>query len=305
MEEKYNNILIAGGSGMIGSAMVEYFRKQGHRLAILSRSAKDNGGKVFLWDTVESQIDDEAMEWADVVINLAGQGIADKLWTEKRKKALIDSRIDSTRLLIDAIAKAKNPPRQLINASAIGYYGDGGEQWLDEDSPQGNDFMADLCARWEEEAKRVISLDSGVHLGIVRIGIVLSSKGGFLDPLRQISKFRVGGYFGSGKQYISWIAIEDLIRIFEWVMLENQPNITVDGVGSEPAYFMDIFRSIAKAQGHGILLIPTPEFIAKLILGDMSAVFLNSVRVRSNILEKEGVLPFDKELDDILKKIYQ
>jgi len=241
------------------------------------------------------------MEWADAVINLAGESLASGIWTPAKKKRLRDSRILSTQLLVDAISKAEHPPEKMVSASAIGYYGDGGEQVLTEDSNSGSGFMAQLCADWEAAASEVKK--QGLDLAIVRIGIVLSSEGGFLEPLEKLSRWGVGGYFDSGQQYLPWIHMDDLVQVFYAALTSKDKELVINGVGPSPVTFKEMLKQIGIAMGKRPLLIPTPSFLVKPILGDMSEMFLNSARVKSKVLMEESFEYKYSDLDKALESV--
>ncbi len=299
MDERRKRILIAGGTGMIGRYLNEYLSHQGFDTAVLSRSSSTNTDpKTFLWDTQRMVMDQEALVWADIVINLAGQGIADKIWTKKRKQELLDSRINSTKLIVDTMdAMESEFPSKLINASAIGYYGDAGYDWINENSPKGEGFMADLCDAWEKEAERI---RPDVDLGIIRIGVVLSSQGGFLGTMKKLAKLPLGGYFDRGDQYIPWIEISDLARIFELVCYSNERRILVNGTAPNPEKFKHLIKLISAISGSKQLLIPTPSWLARPLIGEMISMFTNSARVHSDFLAKQNFTWYNSELSKVL-----
>ena len=298
------NIIISGGTGLIGSALSSYLSSMGMEVAVLSRSKnKTLPQKVFQWSPVDGYIDPEAMEWADAVINLAGESLASGIWTPAKKKRLRDSRIKSTELLVKAIAKAEHPPQKMVSASAIGYYGDGGEQVLTEDSDPGSGFMAQLCVDWEAAASEVKK--QGLSLAIVRIGIVLSGEGGFLDPLKKLTSWGVGGYFDSGQQYLPWIHMDDLVQVFYLALKSPEKELVVNGVGSSPVIFKEMLKQIGNALDKSPLLIPTPSFLVKPILGDMSEMFLNSARVKSRVLIEENFEYKYADLDKALASVVE
>lgn len=296
------NIIISGGTGLIGTALSDYLSSMGLEVAVLSRSKnKSYPHRVFQWSPLDQYIDPEAMEWADAVINLAGESLASGIWTPAKKKRLRDSRIMSTELLVDAISKAKHPPEKMVSASAIGFYGDGGEQVLTEDSNPGSGFMAQLCVDWEEAAAKVKR--HGLSLAIVRIGIVLSGEGGFLEPLEKLSRWGVGGYFDSGQQYVPWIHMDDLVQVFYLALKSGKKELIVNGVGPSPVTFKEMLKQIGIAMGKRPLLIPTPSFLVKPILGDMSEMFLNSSRVKSHVLAEENFEYMYEDLADALDSL--
>lgn len=298
------NILIAGGTGLIGQALSSFFEQEGYSIAVLSRSKRDGYKyRVFQWSPLDGFVNEEAMEWADIVINLAGESIASGIWTAAKKQRIKASRIMSTRLIVRAISEADKKPHKLINASAIGYYGDGGDQILMEDSHPGAGFMSELCLAWEEAAKEVSNVQ--VDLGIVRIGLVLTKEGGFLGPLKKLTYLGFGGYFDGGDQYLPWIHIDDLVGVFKFVLDSEENKLIVNAVGPEPVKFKEMLMQLGIAMGKRPILIPTPSFLVKPFLGDMAEIFLNSARVQSDVLESSNFQYTFSELSAALKDLVE
>ena len=292
------NILISGGSGLIGQKITQLLELKGYSVAWLSRSQQKQ--KSFLWDVENQNIDPEAVEWADAIIHLAGAGVAEKRWTDERKKLILDSRVRSTRLLYNAIENATAKPNAFISASAVGYYGfDTGASLMDETQESGSDFLAKVVVAWENEVKRMEEL----HLRTVmlRIGIVLDAEGGALG---EMMKPPIAAPLGKGDQWMSWIAIEDLARMFVFALEKTTLQGVFNAVGPNPATNQQLTQAAAKAKGKPYVGIGVPGFVLRLVLGEMAAMVLGGNRVSSQKIQKAG---FEFECPDLvpaLKYIY-
>lgn len=285
------NILISGGSGLIGHKITQLLELKGYTVAWLSRSQQKQ--KSFVWDVEKQTIDPEAIEWADAIIHLAGASVAEKRWTDERKKIILDSRVDSTRLLFTAVKNASEKPNTFISASAVGYYGfSTGTSLMDETHGPGSDFLAQTVVAWEDEVKKMEEL----HLRTVmlRIGIVLDSKGGALGELM---KPPIAAPLGKGDQWMSWIAIEDLARMFVFALEKTTLQGVFNAVGPNPATNQQLTQAAAKAKGKPYVGIGVPGFVLKLILGEMAAMVLGGNRVSSQKIQKAG---FDFECPDLV-----
>ena len=249
-------ILIAGGTGLVGIRLSHLLSEKGHTVLHLSRK-KDPTAQfpAFRWDTSSGFIEDEAIERADYIINLAGTGIADKPWTAARKKLIIDSRVDTTLLLKTYIERKKTPLKAYIAASAVGYYGSRGDQLLVEDDPPGKKgFLAESVGIWEEAIKKVA--DTGVRMAAVRIGIVLSTKGGALEKILLPFQFFNGAYFGDGQQWMSWIHMDDLCRMFIEAIENEQIKGFYNGVAPNPSRNKDLVYSANRRSFSPLLPLP-------------------------------------------------
>lgn len=269
------SILIAGGSGLVGSRLIELLDTSKYNIHILSRNTKNaNGVSYFKWDFDTMTIDEDAVK-VDYIINLNGAGIADKRWTPSRKKLLIDSRVKSAELIKTALQNTGHRPKAYISASAVGYYGDRKNEKLDETSPVGKGFMAECCQQWEESALELLPFVD--RLLINRIGIVLSTKGGALPKVLMTKQIGVYNYFGIGSQYYSWIHIDDLCRIFIH-QIENESFTDIyNTVTSEPITNKQFTIEIKNAL-NGNVVLPAPSFGLRFLLGEMANVVLNSNR---------------------------
>lgn len=271
-------ILIGGGSGLVGHRLSHQLKAKGYKVCVLSRNpTKIKGFLAYRWDLDSMDIDPLAVKDAYGIINLTGAGIADKRWTAARKEEIINSRLKSIELLERAIQINNDAPKVFINASAIGIYGDRGDELLNESSSPGEGFMADCCRQWEEAL--TVFKDKEMRLTILRIGIVLSQKGGALSKMLMPLNFGVGSYFGSGKQYYSWIHIDDLVNIFIKAIENEQFKGVYNAVAPSPITNYDFVKTIKTALGKIGILAPAPEFVMRLAMGEMANVVLNSNRV--------------------------
>lgn len=262
------NILITGGSGLVGQRITELLEKKGYEMAWLSRSRQ--GRKSFLWDVENKEIDPQAIEWADAIIHLAGAGVAEKRWTPERKKLILDSRTHSTQLLFSAIEKAEKKPSTFISASAVGYYGfNTGTTLVDEGSKAGSDFLAEVVIAWEHEVKKIEALH--LRTVLLRIGIVLDAEGGALG---EMLKPPVAAPLGSGDQWMSWIHIEDLANMFVFALEKTTLQGVYNAVGPNPATNQQLTKEAAAAKGKPYVGIGVPGFALKLVLGEMAAMVL-------------------------------
>ncbi len=277
-------ILIAGGTGLVGSRLLEMIDYTKYTVHILSRKKKKDTKDInyFTWDFNKMEIEEGAVQ-ADYIINFTGAGIADARWTAARKKILINSRVDSARLIKQGLEKSGHRPKAYISASAVGYYGDRGSEKLIVDSPVGDGFMAECCKLWEDSAQELETLVD--RLVINRIGIVLSTKGGALPKILMTKAVGVYNYFGSGSQYYSWIHIDDLCRMFLKNISEDSMTGVYNTVAPKPLTNKDFTVEIKDALG-GIAALPAPKFGLRLLLGEMADVVLNSNRVYPSRIEE-------------------
>jgi uncharacterized protein (TIGR01777 family) len=293
-------ILITGGSGLIGGKITQLLQEKDYDVAWMGRSAHVEQ-KTFLWNVEKQEIDAEAIEWADAIIHLAGAGVAEKRWTEERKKQILESRTQSTRLLFSALEKAENRPITLISASAVGYYGmDTGTALLDESSAPGGDFLAEVVKAWENEVKKIEQLE--VRTVMLRTGIVLDPKGGALP---EMLKPPVAAPLGSGDQWMSWIHIEDLARMFVFALEKTTLQGPYNAVGPNPATNQQLTKEAAYATGKTYIGMGVPGFVLKLILGEMAGMVLGGNRVSCQKIQKAGFQFEHYDLAAALKDLYR
>jgi uncharacterized protein (TIGR01777 family) len=279
-------VLISGGSGLVGGALTGALRADGHTVRYLVRPGGKAAPGDVQWNPLSALVDVPAMEGFDAVVNLNGASIADGRWTSKRKTILRGSRVDSTRVLVDALSHLRQPPRVFVCASATGYYGNRGDEVLTETSGYGNDFLAMLCRAWEGEAARASS--SGIRTVIARFGIVLSAEGGALSRMLTPFRFGAGGRLGSGRQWMSWIALEDAVKVLRAAIDDARWNGALNLVSPEPVRNSDFTRVLASVL-HRPAICPAPAFALRLALGEMAdALLLSSQRVLPECLRQYG-----------------
>jgi uncharacterized protein (TIGR01777 family) len=280
------NITISGASGLIGRRLLKSLAAEGHSLHALSRHAGTNmpaGVKLSAWDPVRAEPPADSLRDADAVIHLAGEPVAQR-WTEEVKRKIRDSRVGSTNNLVQALAKLTTRPKTLICASAIGYYGSRGDETLTESSPPGSDYLAEVCQAWEKAAQDAESL--GMRVVRVRTGLVLDMRGGALPRMLPPFKLGIGGKLGSGRQWTSWIHIEDLAGIFH-LALAAPIQGPVNGVAPNPVTNADFTRALGATVKRPAIL-PVPGMALGLLFGEMSDVLLASQRVLPKAAEEAG-----------------
>lgn len=295
-------ILITGGTGLVGVRLSKLLSSAGYVVTHLSRNPTEGTYKTFHWDIKKGAIDQEAISSADAIIHLAGAGVADKRWNEDRKKEIYDSRIDSTKLLKKEIAKHNPKLEYFLSASAIGYYGwDTGGQLVDESSPRGDGFLADVVNDWEAEVSTFDEL--GIKNGKLRIGVVLSAEGGALLEIAKPIKLFAGAALGPGDQFMSWIHIDDLCRMFQF-MLENSLEGVFNGVAPHPETNSGLTKKLAAKLGRPLWLPNVPKFALQLLVGEMAGMLIGGNRVSSQLVEKKGFKfkhqTLEEALDDLL-----
>jgi uncharacterized protein len=282
-------ILITGSTGLVGTALTQDLRRAGHTVCRLVRpdtSAQSTGnsqGFDVNWNPGTGELGGAAVG-ADAVVNLAGASIADKRWTPQRKQLLRSSRVDTTRALVQALAKMSARPRVLVSASATGYYGNRGDETLTEASQPGNDFLSGIAKEWESEALKAEAL--GIRVVRARFGVILAKHGGALPQMTRPFQFFAGGKIGPGTQWLSWITLDDVVAILRSA-LENA-NITgpLNVVSPQPVTNAN-FTKILSAALHRPALLPAPAFALRLALGEMAdALLLSSQRVQPAQLQK-------------------
>ncbi len=299
------NILIAGGTGLVGTRLSQFLLDKGHTVMHLSRKSNPDAKiPAYRWDLKKGEIEEEAVEKADYIINLAGAGIASALWTKARKKLIIDSRVKSNELLLSTLTKLKKNPKAYLSASAVGYYGNTGDELATEDSKPGIGFLTDSVMEWEESIQPFIK--KGIRTAIFRIGIVLSTRGGAFEKMFPSYTLYTGAYFGNGQQFYSWIHIDDLCRMFLMAIDQSDFSGLYNAVGPQPARLKTIAQSIADAMDKKALILPVPAPLLKLTMGEMSEMLLFSTRVSSQKIEDAGFefqFPdLEEAIRDVLKK---
>jgi len=302
-------ILVSGSTGFLGTALVETLQGQGNSIARLVRpmtSQKAAGvarsGNVS-WDPVAGHFNAPAAEGADVLIHLAGASIAGGRWTAPRKNLLRTSRIDATRHLIGALAKLQRPPRVIVAASAIGYYGNRGDETLTEASAPGNDFLAGACREWEAEAAR--GAEFGARVVSLRFGIILAPHGGALPRMAMPFKFGTGGRLGDGRQWMSWLTLQEAISIVQFALATSGLVGPVNTVAPNPVRNSEFTSVLAKTL-HRPALFPAPAFALRLALGEMAdALLLVSQKVVPSKLADSGYQFLQPSLAGALAEVFR
>lgn len=272
------NILISGGTGLVGSALSQLLTNAGYTVAHLSRNPEKSTYKAFKWDIANNYIDKEALQFAHAIINLAGAGVADKKWTNAYKKEIYDSRINSVKLLHQALSLEKNHNvKAFISASAIGIYGMQLPEPTFENAPHGTNFLAKVCTNWELEVEKIETM--GIRTAIIRVGIVLSKHGGFIPAIVKPAKFGFGAALGNGNMLTSWIHINDLCQMFKFALENQQFNGVYNGVAPNPVTNKAITKAICNAINRPMILPPVPAFALKLMLGEMANMILSSQNI--------------------------
>lgn len=290
MKNKENTILIAGGSGLVGKRLTTLLIQKGYYVNILSRSSRKSANPnvtYYKWNIEQEDIDIDSLD-VDFIINLAGAGIADKRWTTARKKEILESRTKSSVLIASVLAKHNLTFKHYIGASAIGIYGSSDQSLLSETQTSFEDeFMVDVCQQWEKAHHNIIS--SSDKFSILRIGIVLSTKGGALkEILKPLLIGRLGTYFGNGNMIYSWIHIDDLCQMCIDLVENNLKDGIYNAVSPNPSSNKHLVEKIIEAKNLTAIKMPTPSFIMKMVLGEMSNTILNSTSVSSAKIQEAG-----------------
>jgi hypothetical protein len=280
------NILITGGTGFIGKELHTFLVQNGHQVKILSRKGGD-----YSWNLEQKTIDSNMLDGIDCIVHLAGAGIADKRWTSARKAELIASRVESTHLLLELLKSTPNQVKTFISASAIGFYGaDSGEQVCTEESHAGKDFLAECTQKWEKAVDQIANL--GIRTVKVRIGLVLSGKGGIFPVLARPIRWGVGTVLGTGKQWQSWIHLSDLVRIFQWCIEHNAAQGAFNAVAPKPVRHKEMTQLMAKKMHRPLFLPAVPAFFLRLVLGEMSVLVTGGNYVSSERIQREANFSF-------------
>lgn len=283
-----STILIAGGTGLLGGRLSQLLKEKGHTVLHLSRTRDLNATfPAYQWYLRQGTIDPEALERADHIVNLAGAGVADSRWTDERKRLIISSRVDSAELLRKAISQKKTKAKSYLSASAIGYYGDRGNQLLKEnDLPGEEGFLPKSVVAWEKSIEQVAA--TGIRTVAFRIGIVLSTQGGALEKILIPFQFFNGTYFGDGSMYYSWVHIDDMARMFIHAIENEELTGYFNGVSPNPVTNKELVLATKKALDKPALILPAPAAVLRLAMGEMADMILDSARVSSEKIQSTG-----------------
>lgn len=297
------NILLSGGTGFIGNHLANMLLDADFTISILSRNKRKNGAEVnyYYWNVEKQEIDSEAILKADYIIHLAGTNIAGGRWTEKRKKEILSSREDSLRLLRDTLQKHNKTLDGFISASAVGIYGAyTSETVCTETTPPANDFVGQVCQRWEAAADTIASL--GIRTVKIRTGLVLGKSGGFLKPLQPLFKHGFGAALGSGKQYMPWIHIDDLCRIYIKAIKDDTMSGPYNAAVGDNTTNESFSEIMCATYGYKMWLFNVPAFTLQLALGKMSDLLLKGQRISAEKIESQGFIFRYKSLEEALKE---
>jgi uncharacterized protein len=294
------NILVTGASGLVGSALALSLISTGYEVTRLVRRPPLSGEKAARWDPLGGTIDANAFEGVDAVVHLAGENIAER-WTVAKKVNIRDSRIKGTQVICEAITRLASPPKVLVSASAIGYYGDRGEELLAEESPPGKSFLAEVCRAWEAatEPARL----AGVRTVQLRFGVVLSATGGALAKILPPFRLGIGGVLGSGQQYMSWIALDDAVGAIQHAIVTDSLQGPANAVAPHVVTNQEFTKTLGKVLGRPTV-VPLPAFAARLMFGEMAdELLLASARVQPAKLLASGYRFRYPEIEGTLRHV--
>lgn len=279
------HLIIAGGSGLVGTRLRKIAEKKGFKVSILTRRKSTKNGGIY-WNPEENEINEKALISADYLVNLSGANIAEQAWTQTRKKELYNSRINTTNFLAEKLAALNHKPKAIVNASAIGFYESSLTRVMNEDETHGKGFMGELCYNWEQAAHQFEK--QNIRTIILRIGLVLAKNGGAYEALSKPAKLGLGSFIGSGKQKMPWVHIDDLCNLILY-SLENENmagiyNTTIENAPNNKEFTKELLKSFHKY----FLLLPTPSFLIKLFMGERSQLLTLSYNPSSKKLLKTG-----------------
>nr|WP_294899090.1 TIGR01777 family oxidoreductase [uncultured Pedobacter sp.] len=298
-----SKILITGGTGTVGKHLSETLTKKGYQVVLLSRNPKpDTRYKTFKWDIEKQEIDPACINGVGTIIHLAGAGIADERWTDERKQILIKSRTDSIALIYKLLKEAPHQVKSVISASAAGYYSDRDEELMFEESEPAHDFLGECCIKWEQ------AVDKGTDLGLrvvkFRTGVILDKDSGALQKIAQPIKYGFGAPLGNGKQWISWIHLDDVAEMYVFAVENEYIKGAYNMSSPQPLTNAALTKAIAKQLDRPLWLPNVPSFALKLALGEMSAVVLGSTKMSTQKIEEIGFKFSFPNIETALQEIY-
>lgn len=278
-------VLITGASGLIGTALQRSFSEKGYEMLLAGRGKPEKASEIQ-WDVETGFAEPQRLEGLDAVIHLAGESVSGLRWTEEKKKAIRDSRVNGTHTIVETLANLTKKPKVFISGSAIGFYGNGGDDVMVETSKAGDTFLSVVCREWEAESRR--AEDSGIRTVLLRTGIVLSKDGGALATMLTPFKFGLGGVVGSGKQWMSWVSLDDLIGVINFALENESLRGAVNAVAPNPVTNEEFTKTLGEVLYRPTIL-PLPEFAVNLVFGEMGdALLLDSTRVEPKRLMEAG-----------------
>jgi uncharacterized protein len=294
-------ILVTGSTGLVGSALTPSLKAQGHQVIQLVRSTPQDKATQIYWNPLKGTLSAEELEGIDAVVHLAGESIAEGRWSEEKKKRIRESRVKGTTLLSETLTKLKEKPQVFVSASAIGFYGSRGDETLTEQSASGEDFLAEVCRAWELSTQA--AAQSGVRVVNLRFGVILSREGGALAKMLTPFKLGVGGKVGDGRQYMSWIAIDDVVGAIEHALLNENLRGPVNVVAPSPVTNQEFTRALGDVLSRPTIL-PMPAFAVRLMFGEMAdATLLASQRVEPARLRESGFAFKYPEIEGALRHV--
>ncbi len=292
-------IAVTGASGMVGSALTPFLTTGGHEVLRLVR--REPGAGEIGWNPAEGRLEAADLEGLDAVVHLAGENIASGRWTSRQKQKIRESRVQGTRLLAETLARLERPPKVLVSASAIGFYGDRGDEVLDEQSSPGDNFLASVAKEWEDATSP--ASEAGIRVVCTRFGVILSPKGGALAKMLTPFRLGAGGNVGSGKQYWSWIALDDVVGAVHHALMTEELRGPVNVVAPEPLTNAEFTKVLGKVL-HRPTILPVPAPAARLALGQMAdELLLASARVEPARLRESGYEYRYPELEQALRHL--
>ncbi|HEU4598061.1 MAG TPA: TIGR01777 family oxidoreductase [Pyrinomonadaceae bacterium] len=299
-------IIVTGSTGLVGSALVRSLLSEGHQVTRMVRGGSQTfrapGTSAVSWNPERGTVEAAELEGHDAAVHLAGESIAGGRWTEEKKRRILDSRVKSTRLLAETLAGLRDKPKVLVSASAIGFYGNRGDEVLREESVSGEDFLSEVCREWEKAA--LPASQAGIRVVHLRIGIVLSADGGALAQMLTPFKFGLGGPIGGGRQYMSWVALDDVVGIIKHALAHEEVRGPVNTVAPQPATNAEFVKALGRALNRPAVL-PMPAFALRLALGKEMAdsLLLTSARVEPARLKATGYHFAHPELEGALRHV--
>ncbi len=292
-------ILVSGSHGLVGKALISSLTADGHEIVRLVRKKPSSPAEVE-WHPNQGKLDAASLEGLDAVVHLAGESIASNRWSDEKKRTIRDSRVKGTSLLSDALARLSRPPSVFLSASAIGYYGNRGDELLTENSAPGDDFLASVCVEWENATRA--AMEKGIRTVHARFGIILDAKEGALGKMLTPFRMGIGGRIGDGKQWMSWIAIEDVVKGLKFLISDNTSG-PVNFVAPNPVTNAEFTKTLGRVLSKPTFL-PMPEFGVRLAFGEMGdALLLSSQRVKPGVLEEKGFVFRWARLDEALRHL--
>jgi uncharacterized protein (TIGR01777 family) len=298
-------VVVTGSTGLVGRALVRSLLSGGHEVTRLVRGGAQEfrapGTKAVQWEPDRGVVNAAELEGHDAAVHLAGDPIAEGRWDEEKKRRILESRVKGTRLLAETLAGLKEKPRVLVSASATGFYGDRGEESLREESASGEDFLSEVCREWEKAT--LAASQAGIRVVHLRIGFVLSAEGGGLAKMLTPFKLGLGGRVGSGRQYISWVTLDDLVSIIRRAIEDEHLRGPVNAVAPTPVTNAEFTKALGQVLGRPTLF-PLPAFAARLAFGEMAdAVLLSSTRAVPARLQEAGYQFAHPEIEGALKHV--